>query len=613
MYLDIDGRPLRIAILPIRNWDDEGELETLLMVEDLRAIATMLPTIGYPAPVAAPAPIVEAVREVEEIEQPAVAQEPVASTATPVPVSPIADTAMPAVLWRANAETFRFTLVYGSAEQLLGYPVSHWLEAEPFFSERIHPEDRKAMMTFYGAAISRAGDASAEFRAVTATGDVRWCRETIRVPEPEFDSQHESRSITGVLTDITLRKQLEEQLLAAERHDALHTLTSRLVHDLNNPLMIVTGYSEELLRTLPAHDTKRDDVEQILGATERISGITGQMLAFTRRLGNPPQPVELGMLITAMELHLAREAGAEVAVELTGSREPVWASADPGQLEEILLALVSSAREDAQERSRVTIGWEVDAIAEQLPEATLKPGLYARILIHDNGRGVDAAKRVTVFESVLAAKDPEKSAGPELARAYAIVREWGGDIAFASDRYRGSTFILYLPYALSEIPGATQAEILAQQVEDSEPVVEAPAAADSTPAPVEIPAEPMRETVLLVEDEPGIRALVRKILSRERYHVLEAASGEDALTVALSHAGPIHLLLTDVMLPGIGGRDLAEGLRATLPELRVVYVSGYTDDEAVRAGWFPPGSMFLQKPFTLPSLVSKVRESLDNE
>jgi two-component system, cell cycle sensor histidine kinase and response regulator CckA len=613
MYLDIDGRPLRIAILPIRNWDDEGELETLLMVEDLRTIAAMLPTIGHLAPVTAPAPIVDEIRKVEELEEPAVVQEPVASIAAPVPVSPIADTAMPAVLWRADAETFRFTLVYGSAEQLLGYPVSHWLEAEPFFSERIHPEDRTAMMAFYGAAISREGDASAEFRVVTATGGVRWCRETIRVPEPEVDSQHESRSITGVLTDITLRKQMEEQLLTAERHDALHTLTSRLMHDLNNPLMIITGYSEELLRTLPVHDAKRDDVEQILGATERISGITGQLLAFTRRLANPPQPVELGMLITAMELHLAREAGAEVPVELNGSQEPVWASADPVQLEEILLALVSSAREDAQERSRVTIGWEVDAIAEQLPEATLKPGLYARILIHDNGRGVDAAKRVTVFESVLAAKDPEKSAGPELARAYAIVREWGGDIAFASDPYRGSTFILYLPYALSEIPGATQVEIPPQPVEDSEPVAEVPAAVDSTPVPVEIPAEPMRETVLLVEDEPGIRALVRKILSRERYHVLEAASGEDALTVALSHASPIHLLLTDVMLPGIGGRDLAEGLRATMPELRVVYISGYTDDEALRTGWFPPGSMFLQKPFTLTALVSKVRDSLDTE
>jgi CheY-like chemotaxis protein len=130
------------------------------------------------------------------------------------------------------------------------------------------------------------------------------------------------------------------------------------------------------------------------------------------------------------------------------------------------------------------------------------------------------------------------------------------------------------------------------------------------PAPV-VPAEPLRETILLVEDEAGIRALVRKILSRERYRVLEAASGEEALSIAQAYEDPIHLLLTDVMLPGMGGRYVAESLRGMLPELRVVYVSGYTDDEEVRAGWFPPGSLFLEKPFTLSALVDKVRESLD--
>lgn len=597
LYVDIDGRPLRIAILPIRNWDDEGELETLLMVEDLRVISAMLPTIGYPAPVVepAPAPVAEPAPEpvVEIAPQPA---SEVAAPAAPE-VASISDAAMPAVLWRADSSTFAFTTVWGAAEQLLGYPVSHWLETPKFFSERIHPEDRAVTVRFYDSAVHTPGDASAEFRVVTASGGVRWCRETIRVPEDAAES------ITGVLTDITLRKQLEEQLLAAERHDALHTLTSRLAHDLNNPLMIITGYSEEMLHAVPADGPNRGDIEQILGATERISGITSQLLAFTRRFSNPPQPVELGMLLTAMELHFARAAGPDVVVELAGASEPVWASADPAQLEEILLALVSSAREDAQERSCVTIGWEIDSISEQLPEATLKPGTYARIIVHDNGRGVDAAKRVTVFESVLAGKDPEKSAGPELARAYAMVREWEGDIAFASDPFRGSTFMLYLPYAPPKAP-----EIPVEPEPEPRPHIEETPAVEATPVPVE---EPHRETILLVEDEPGIRALVRKILVRERYHVLEAGSGEEALSIVAAHQGTVNLLLTDVILPGIGGRDLAEALKTSIPEVRVVYVSGYTDDEGVRAGWFPPGSMFLQKPFTLTALISKVRESLD--
>jgi signal transduction histidine kinase len=595
LYIDIDGRPLRIAILPIRNWDDEGELETLLMVEDLRIISDMLPTIGYPHPVAPSGtqPVVEPAVETSPVEE---------ASAAPAAVVPMDNSAMPAVLWRADVATFAFNAVWGDAEQLLGYPVSHWLDTPQFFRERIHLEDRAAAMSFYEAAICRTGDASAEFRVVTARGDVRWCRETIRVPEPPSESGPEARAITGVLTDITLRKQLEEQLLAAERHDALHTLSSRLAHDLNNPLMIITGYSEEMLHGPPTETQVRNDVQQILGATERISGITGQLLAFTRRFANPAQPVELGMLLTAMELHFARAAGADVVVEVSGAREPVWASADPAQLEQILLALVSSAREDARERSRVTISWEIDSIAEQLPEATIKPGMYARILIHDNGRGVDAAKRVTIFESVLAGKDPEKSAGLELARAYSIVREWAGDIAFTSDPFRGSTFMIYLPYAPPAIP---EAEAPAEHVE--KPVVEEPVVEEAIIEPS------VRETILLVEDEPGIRALVRKILSREHYHVLEASSGEEALSIALSHAGSIQLLLTDVMLPGIGGRQLAEGLRATLPELRIVYISGYTDDDALRTGMFPPGSMFLQKPFTLNALISKVRESLDAE
>jgi PAS domain S-box-containing protein len=639
LYLNMDGRPLRISLLPIRNWDDEGELETLLMLEDLRTIGNMLVTMGFPAGIssssstppetstksgeapvggeeplgssipdepsgmAVEAPTESAARAAEEsvgIEQPTNIDQPTHEAAVGDSIAG----ATPAVLWRADAATFRFTLVRGAAEQLLGYPASHWTETQQFFSERIHPEDRAAAMSFYEAAITRAGDASAEFRAITASGAVVWCRETIRVPELGSERGSESRSITGVLTDITLRKQLEEQLLTGQRHAALHGLSSRLAHDLNNPLMIITGYSEEMLQTLSPQDPMRDDVQQILGATERISGITGSLLSFARKPANQPRQVELGMLLTSMEESIADAAGENTTVEVAGASGPVWASADPAQLQEIILALVSSAREDAQERSRVTIGWEIDAITERVAEATLKPGTYARITIHDNGRGVDAARRATIFESVLAGKDPEKSAEAGLARAYTIVREWNGDIAFGSDPFRGSTFMLYLPYAPpEEIPGEVPMEEVADIEPVGEPIVE-------PPAPV-VPEVPMRGTILLVEDEAGIRALMRKILSRERYRILEAATGEEALGIAQTHEGPIHLLLTDVMLPGMGGRYVAESLRTKLPELRVVYVSGYTDDEAVRAGWFPPGSVFLEKPFTLSALVDKVRESLE--
>jgi len=535
-------RALRVQIVPMRGWDDEGELETLLSIED---------TATWSAPPAPSAP------------------------STP-PVATPAD--VPAVFWQADIGTMMFTSVTGAAEAMLGYPVSHWLSNPKFLIERIHPEDREATLAFYDAAFERAGDASAEFRALTSSGNVLWCRETIRVTG--------RRLIAGVMTDITLRKQLEEQLLTAERSDALHGLASRLAHDLNNPLMIITGYAEEMQHTLKSDDPMRADVDQILHATERISAITGQLLGYTRRLAATPALIDVASVVARMEDKIANAAGEGVTVEVASAGE-VWADADAGQLEQMILALVSPQREDAKERSRVTISCAIQVIAEQVPSATLHPGVYAAITIRDNGRGTDASHRPEIFEAVLA-KDESAAA---IARAYSTAREWGGDIAFSSEPFRGSAFTIYLP--------------------QSKPAEEAPAAEPAAPAEAAPAEAPSRETILLVEDEAGIRALVRKILRRERYNVLEAGSAEEASRVAGAYDGRIDLLLTDVILPGVGGRELAEGLRESLPNLRVLYVSGFTDDESVRAGGFPPGSKFLQKPFTLSALVSKVREALE--
>jgi PAS domain S-box-containing protein len=587
LFLELGNRSLRIAVVPVRNWNDETELETLLMVEDLTAIAAMR--------AATPAEVVT------ETPAAAVPAEPVAAIPVAAPESIITPSPLdiPAVMWEADAAELKFKSVRGAVEQLLGYPATHWLETPQFFSERIHPEDRAAVLAFYGAAIARGGDASAEYRALAASGADVWCRECIRVTETE------PRIITGVITDIGRRKQLEEQLLTAERTSALHGLASRLAHDLNNPLMIVTGYGEEMLNALPPTHAMRADVEQILSATERISGLTGQLLGFTQRQAKPAEPVDLTATIAGLEEKIAHAVGELVAVEIATAGEAVWAFADPEQLEQVILTLVSPVREDAHWRSRVVIGCEVDTIAEHLTPSTLKPGVYARMLIHDNGRGLDAEKRVTVFEGIVTGKAAEQNAGPALARAYAIVREWGGDIAFFSEPSRGSTFAVYLPYFQPEPP----------VVEVPAPVEEvAPAPAVPEPVVVPEPAPPVEETletILVVEDEAGIRALVRKILRRERYNVLEAGTAEEALTVASAHPGTIHLLLTDVVLPGMGGRELAEQMRAAHPNLDVLYVSGYTDDEAVRTGAFPPGSKFLQKPFTLGALVGKVREALD--
>lgn len=357
------------------------------------------------------------------------------------------------------------------------------------------------------------------------------------------------------------RKELEQLRITAERISALHSLSARLAHDLNNPLMIISGYAEEMLNPLPAGDPRRADLEQILAATTRIGNLTAQLLEFTRKHAGRVERVELATVLSGL--------GGKIGRIPKESTKPVWALANRAQLEEILVALASALRNDA---AAVTVACDTAALAAET---------YARVTLRAAGYSMEAEKRKVIFESFLH-KDSDLPAGAALARAYAIVKEWGGDIGFESEPGQGSTFTLYLPLA--------DTKVRAQ-------------------APVSAP--PQRETVLVVDDEAGIRSLIVKILRRERYFVLEAGSVTEALAVAAGHTGPIHLLLTDVMLPDRNGRELAKQLRESLPDVKVLYISGYTDDESVRAGAFPQGARFLQKPFTLSALVGTVKEALD--
>jgi two-component system, cell cycle sensor histidine kinase and response regulator CckA len=525
-FLNMGERRFRVAVAPIRSWEDEMEAETLLMLDDLSGGG---PLAG---PIPPPAPALDLAR-------------------------------MPAVLWQADASTLAFTYVGGAAERLFGFPPQRWLAAPEFFSQRIHPDDRAEVMALYQSVAAAGGEATAEYRFVSASGASVWCRETIRVPAPAVDQEAGARIAAGVLTAIAQRRQLEAQSFTAGRVDALRGLSARLAHDLNNPLMIVTGYGEEVLNALPAGDPLRDDVAEMLAATSRVTELAAQLLGFTRSQAKPPARVSLRALLTGLAPRFA-----DVEIEAPD----VWAYADAEQLEEALLALTASLA-----GSPVKIVCETEAIAERIAPATLKPGVYARLLIQSS-----EAPAPDLLESFLPGKDPRHAAGPAAARAYLNVRQWGGDLLASS-----GGFALYLPHAE---PG----------IAEPEPVVEE----------AEAPPEPVPPTILIVEDEPGIRGLVRKILRRERYEVLEAGSGEEALEVAAAHPGEIDLLLTDVMLPGINGRALAGALIEARPAMKVIYVSGYTDDESVRGGEFPPGSAFLPKPFTLGALVGKVREAL---
>jgi two-component system cell cycle sensor histidine kinase/response regulator CckA len=522
----------RFTEIPVRAWHDEDETETLLILEPPQQVS-VFPGAGVPED-------------------------------------------LPAIVWQADAGTLEFRSVEGDAEAMLGYPASYWLDHAEFFEERIHPDDRAATMALYRRVLQTGGEASSEYRSASGT----WCRETIRVT---------GDSVTGVITNITGRKQMERQLLSAGRFEALYGFAGRLAHDLNNPLMIVTGYAEELMQALKPSDPLRQEASEILGAARRIGGIAAQLTEFARRQGRPASRVNVGETIVNLRSKIAAAAGERVAVELTANPEPIIAMADPGQLGEVLAAVVAGARKSTpRERARITVAWDVETIAERLSPTALAAGRYARITIRDDGHGLDAEQAAGVFDPVLSKTgDPASAAAAlALARAYSLVHEWGGDIAFASEPGQGSRFTIYLP------------------------LIEPEGAAVVRPAVHPEPSRPTEAaTILVVEDESGIRELIRKILQRERYRVLEAGSAEEALTLSektLAQGQSIDLLITDVMLPGIHGPELSRRMQQSAPRLKALFMSGFTGEEEV-----PAGARFLAKPFTLATLLQKVRAALE--
>jgi two-component system cell cycle sensor histidine kinase/response regulator CckA len=511
-----------ITEIPLRAWHDEDETETLIVVGETAS-----------------------------------------SALSSLPID------LPGIIWQADAATLRFRSVEGEVVALSGYAASFWLDNPKFFEERIHADDRAATLALYRGTIAAGGEASAEYR--TASGD-KWCRETIRAAGP---------TVTGVITNITSRKTLERQLLSAGRYEALYSFAGHLAHDLNNPLMIVTGYAEELMQGLKASDPLRQEASEILGAARRIGGLAAQLSDFARRQGKPASKVNLGDAILSLRSKIAAAAGERVAVEFVENRQVIMGMADPAQLGEVMTAVAAGARKSTpRERTRITISWDVQTVAERLSPTALPAGKYSCITVRDDGQGFDADQMASVFDPALS-KTGDPAAGLALARAYSLVHEWGGDIAFHSEPGEGSVFTIYLPHA--------------EPTGESEPRPVARAAAKRTQA--------TSAAILVVDDEAGIRELMRKILQRERYRVLEAGSAEEA--IATARGEDIDLVITDVMLPGIHGPELAQKMQQAAPKLKVLFISGYTGEEQV-----PAGGRFLAKPFTLAALLEKVREAL---
>ncbi len=574
-----DKRRLRVSILAIRNWDDEAAEEALLSIEDLTSVELA------PAPVpVVPEPVIEE-PIIEEVEEVAIEIPPA------VAASEFVDN-LDAIIWAVELPSMNFVFASPQAEKLLGFAPEHWTSHPSFWLDRINNSDREWVAQSYQRAIESGGAHTCEFQAITAGGGSIWLRESSRLL-PAAEGQ--PRYMIGMAVDVTERRMLEDQLIQAERVDAVSRLASRMAHDLNNTLMILTGYSEELLTALPAGSTMRSDVQEILTATERVGGLTSQLLSFARRQGQAGASMDLESAIGRISPRLSALLGTHVGLELQLSAEPNYIHADFPQLERVLTAIVERARQGMHAGERITIQTSRLDITEELrhPSAPLHPGAYAVISIGAPGQLLEGEAKAALFECSLPGKEPWDDVAAMLSRAYGMVRQWRGDISVSNAPQSATVFRVFLP------------RVEAPVGEPAEPVLAVP---EPPPAPPEPPA-PIA-TILVVEDEAGIRALVRKILRRQGYEVLEAANGQDALALCREHGQRVELLITDVLMPQMGGRELVERLQTQGHAMKVLYVSGYTDDTAIYAGELPAGTAFLQKPFTLGSLLDKVKEVL---
>ena len=384
-------------------------------------------------------------------------------------------------------------------------------------------------------------------------------------------------------------RETEAQLRQAQKMEAVGRLAGGMAHDFNNLLTVIRGYSELLLGRLGPTDDMRKDMEEVKKAADRASGLTRQLLAFSRRQFIAAKVLDLNALVANMDGMLRRLIGediVELSAELDASTGAI--KADPGQVEQVIMNLVVNARDAMPKGGRLTIETRNVTIGEEvrLDAVGVAPGSYVLLAVRDNGHGMDAETRSHLFEPFFTTKEKGKGTGLGLSTVYGIVKQSGGSIIVESAPGRGTTFRIYFPRVEQEVPGPTGA------VEAIDPVRG-------------------RETILLVEDEPAVRGLVHETLRLHGYTVLEARHGIEALLTSAKYVGPIHLLLTDVVMPQMSGPEVAEKILTVRPGIKVLYMSGYPDHPVFDQGGVSRQTGFLPKPFSPHVLAQKVREVLD--
>ena len=447
----------------------------------------------------------------------------------------------------------------------------------------VHAEDRERLHDAWVRAVCSRGSFSLQVR-------LRWSSppdwmELSGTPMAAGDG-----GIAGfamMLQEAAAPERSEAELLHSRKMEAVGRLASGLAHDFANLLTMISGYSEIILGRLGAHDALRPEVDEIRKAAQRGSGLTSQLLAFSRWQAVEPKVLDLNTLVADMQKMLRRMIGEHIDIGLYPGPALGHVKADPGQLEQVIMNLAINARDAMPRGGRITIrtaNADLDATHERVGLG-LDAGPYVMLEIGDNGEGMDAETLGHLFEPFFTTKEKGKGTGLGLATVYGIVKQGRGDVAVRSERGKGTTFTIYLPRVEA----------------NHQPAAEQTAAR---------PAVNGNETILLVEDEDGVRRLLSHVLAKRGYTVLEAANGPEACALHQQPGRSVHLLLTDVVMPGMNGRELADRLLQLQPDLKVIFMSGYTDEVLVGIGGHA-GAMFLQKPLRPEVLAASVRSMLD--
>jgi PAS domain S-box-containing protein len=446
-----------------------------------------------------------------------------------------------------------------------------------------HPEDRARVEELFETAMRPefGGRYAAQYRAIGVEDGVeRWLSVSGRVV---FGSDGWPVRFIGVTQDITALKRLEDQMRQAQKLEGIGQLAGGVAHDFNNLITVIAGYAQMALDELPSDHPIRDCIEEIQQAGLRATGLTRQLLTFSRRQASESRPVVMNELVCDFERMLNRLVGEDIELILSLDPEAGLFRADPGQIEQVIMNLVINARDAMPNGGRIfleTATFFADEEYVQL-RTGLTVGPHVTLSVSDTGSGMSDEVKAHIFEPFFTTKEAGKGTGLGLSTVYGIVTQSGGTISVYSEPGHGSTFKMLFPAIQPEPQTITQPSI---------------------PAP-----KLGYETILLTEDEAGVRRYVKRILERAGYQLLEAGNGCEALDVARQHRGPIHLLITDIVMPEMGGVDLVSQFSSIRPEVPVLCMSGYSD-RLWRRGEM---SGYIQKPFTPKALLVEVRSMLD--